>query len=190
MVVCADCGADNLPQARTCRKCGRPLVRPHSCPICGAANPTGSRFCNQCGYAVAETGTDETCEPEYAAPSADNLSAGEAPLASPESRQAVTSLTSGLASGLEPLESDSPPSSGEKPRSAEEWTSLLGEPLVSGILVARCLSPEGPGLALATWPMALPAVDAEAGGALLGKQCSSPPSRLKVPKNRRVWLVQ
>jgi ribosomal protein L40E len=182
MVTCADCGADNLLQARTCRTCGSSLVRARFCPICGSSNPTGSRFCNQCGYAVAQIASAEISEPEDAATTADSLSAGEAPLALPEKGQLGRGPTSGRTSGLEPPKSGFQPLSAEKPRSAAEWTSLLGKPLVSGILIARCLSPEGPGLALATWPMTMPVVDSE--------QYGSQPSWLKVPKHRRVWLAQ
>ena len=51
-MMTADCGHENLPGARFCSSCGRPLERP-LCSSCSAEIPPKARFCSECGQAVA-----------------------------------------------------------------------------------------------------------------------------------------
>lgn len=60
---CSNCGTENRPEVRFCRKCGYPLVAAPAngsstpggtipsvvCPACGATVKAGGRFCPRCG---------------------------------------------------------------------------------------------------------------------------------------------
>ena len=191
MVLCADCGVDNLPQARFCRECGRSLAKEHLCSICGTENPAGSHFCNQCGAQLsrpAQAGAYES-ELPVARPHSAASPAEEPPLAPEEDWQEAVRLMSGLADGIQVPEGELSAAPKPTARTPAEWVALLGECHSSAICLAGSLGPEGPGLPLQTWPLALPALDSEAGGALLGKQYGTSPLALRVPKNRRVWFA-
>jgi sporulation protein YlmC with PRC-barrel domain/ribosomal protein L40E len=45
---CDQCGAETLPGAKHCIKCGA-SVRSAGCANCGTANPMDARFCKNCG---------------------------------------------------------------------------------------------------------------------------------------------
>jgi class 3 adenylate cyclase/predicted ATPase len=50
-MICASCGASNVPGQKFCGDCGTLLGR--ACPNCGAPYPEGRRFCGDCGTALA-----------------------------------------------------------------------------------------------------------------------------------------
>lgn len=61
-IKCAECGAEVSAQAKFCRVCGKPIVKPEPeepvakfCPACGAELPEQAQFCCICGASVNET---------------------------------------------------------------------------------------------------------------------------------------
>ena len=47
---CITCHTHNRVEAKFCRKCGDPLLRP--CPRCGNRNSPGCNFCDECGHGL------------------------------------------------------------------------------------------------------------------------------------------
>ncbi|MBW1773885.1 MAG: zinc ribbon domain-containing protein [Deltaproteobacteria bacterium] len=47
---CITCHTHNRGEAKFCRKCGDPLLRP--CPRCGNRNPPECNFCDECGHGL------------------------------------------------------------------------------------------------------------------------------------------
>ncbi len=47
---CPQCGADNLPSARVCKKCLAEFFK--VCPNCGSKNPSRANFCKDCGWPI------------------------------------------------------------------------------------------------------------------------------------------
>lgn len=47
---CATCHTQNRGEAKFCKKCGGPLLRP--CPRCGNRNSPECNFCDQCGHGL------------------------------------------------------------------------------------------------------------------------------------------
>lgn len=45
--ACAACRAENAPDARYCKACGRSLAR--ACAACGGTSAADARFCDDCG---------------------------------------------------------------------------------------------------------------------------------------------
>jgi hypothetical protein len=115
------------------------------------------------------------------------VTGSEPAVAREEDWQEAVRLMSGLAEGNQTPEPETPAAPEAPTRTPAEWAALLGEPPITTISLARSLGPEGPRLPIQTWPLALPTLDAEASGVLLGKQYGTPPLALRVPKNRRVW---
>jgi len=46
LVICSNCGTQNLAGARFCMECATPLAAP--CPNCGASNLPAAKFCSEC----------------------------------------------------------------------------------------------------------------------------------------------
>src|SRR3954465_3786864 len=44
-LICANCTAENVPDAKFCVRCGTRM----GCPTCGAPIVAGARFCGNCG---------------------------------------------------------------------------------------------------------------------------------------------
>ena len=73
---CSACQHENLPDARFCVDCGRPLesaaggldptvrVEARLCPGCGHPNPASYRFCTECGGALVEPGPQRSGKTE------------------------------------------------------------------------------------------------------------------------------
>lgn len=51
-VVCGLCGAENVPGATSCVKCGKPLVI--TCPSCGSQNNNSAKVCAKCGFDLTQ----------------------------------------------------------------------------------------------------------------------------------------
>ncbi len=73
---CSDCGAETLPDAATCPKCGAAFegfMDAVLCPICNSVNPAGTKECRKCSAKFPEVQTvdliskpaDSTPEEEY-----------------------------------------------------------------------------------------------------------------------------
>jgi hypothetical protein len=59
---CKQCGTENLPGAKFCLECGKPLPVPVApsatkCPDCGHENVPGAKFCNACGAKLPQAKT-------------------------------------------------------------------------------------------------------------------------------------
>jgi sporulation protein YlmC with PRC-barrel domain/ribosomal protein L40E len=50
---CGHCGADILPDAKHCIKCGA-IVSTHSCTRCGTVNPFDAKYCKDCGNRLSQ----------------------------------------------------------------------------------------------------------------------------------------
>jgi class 3 adenylate cyclase/tetratricopeptide (TPR) repeat protein len=62
-MICANCGASNVPGQKFCGDCGTLLGR--ACPNCGAPFPEGRRFCGDCGTALtSDVGASQTSSQE------------------------------------------------------------------------------------------------------------------------------
>ena len=57
-LVCASCGAVNLPGRKFCGECGSALEL--ACPSCGAPNPPTVKFCGECGSPLAAADASPT----------------------------------------------------------------------------------------------------------------------------------
>ncbi|MBN1921952.1 MAG: zinc ribbon domain-containing protein [Anaerolineae bacterium] len=93
---CSNCGTENRPEVRFCRKCGYPLaVTPASappapdgtppsvvCPACGATVKAGGRFCPRCGAALDASTPKVASPPSSPAERASVEAAGNAALRS------------------------------------------------------------------------------------------------------------
>ena len=59
---CSECGAETLPDAVTCGRCGAAFegsVQALLCPICNSINPAEARECATCRYYSETTEWDE-----------------------------------------------------------------------------------------------------------------------------------
>ena len=54
--TCSNCGTENDPQAKFCKKCGNKLLQAQAlyCTACGTENAKDARFCMNCGEALGE----------------------------------------------------------------------------------------------------------------------------------------
>jgi ribosomal protein L40E len=52
VVLCANCGAEALPDDNFCAKCGKPIERKRVCPTCKADVSEDDVFCRKCGTEV------------------------------------------------------------------------------------------------------------------------------------------
>jgi class 3 adenylate cyclase len=48
MIKCQTCSFENVPDAKFCENCGKPLE--HTCPNCTKPVSAGARFCKNCGF--------------------------------------------------------------------------------------------------------------------------------------------
>ncbi|MHB1131864.1 MAG: zinc ribbon domain-containing protein [Chloroflexota bacterium] len=177
MVRCSDCGAENLAAARYCHSCGQALAVANECPNCGTEVTAGSRFCHSCGAHLRADSRDT-----YESDVPDAPTAGVVPdLAPAAAWHEVTELMAGLAEG--------PPSSAPAPRrlTAADWVSLLGEPLVSDLALAPCLTGNGVGPRFATEPFPSTILERQAAAALLAQQYVTTPPPSRPAKGRRPW---
>ena len=59
MVLCSNCGSENVGNARFCINCGQKLekneVKSKICPECGVENPIDAKFCMECGNNLEST---------------------------------------------------------------------------------------------------------------------------------------
>ena len=91
---CANCGAENRPDAKFCGECGRALAA--TCPACGAANEAGRRFCYECGSPLAS-------DVPPATPAAESTSAAASPAPAPVAERRLVSVLFADLVGFTPL---------------------------------------------------------------------------------------
>ncbi len=63
---CSECGAETLPDAKSCARCGEPFegsMQAVLCPICNSINPAAATECLNCNAKFPEAGLDETPAP-------------------------------------------------------------------------------------------------------------------------------
>ena len=65
-ILCPTCGRPNVPGAKFCDACGKPMQLPAAlCPSCKTPNGPGARFCSACGKPMAPpTATCPFCNTE------------------------------------------------------------------------------------------------------------------------------
>src|SRR5438876_8954000 len=63
---CSECGAETLPDATSCARCGEPFegsIQAVLCPICNSINPASAAECLSCNAKFPEAGFEETPAP-------------------------------------------------------------------------------------------------------------------------------
>src|SRR6266581_1575645 len=67
---CSECGAETLPDAAACARCGKAFegsIEAVLCPICNSINPAGSTECVNCNARFPEPGSLTAVRPSEAA---------------------------------------------------------------------------------------------------------------------------
>ncbi|NLF02390.1 MAG: hypothetical protein GX601_15575, partial [Anaerolineales bacterium] len=124
MIHCAQCGALNRKDRRTCRKCGAALVdeAPVRCPMCGALNAAGALECERCSARLVPLSASYfgDSEPEAHEEGADDHAAETRPDLADE-----VSSSEDWVSQLRPTPSEDAEPSGEPESLGDDWLSQL-----------------------------------------------------------------
>ncbi|HTK45077.1 MAG TPA: adenylate/guanylate cyclase domain-containing protein, partial [Patescibacteria group bacterium] len=89
-MICANCTAENLPDAKFCVRCGARM----GCPTCGTPIVPGARFCGNCGTRLVadDAGSGSAAFPSAAAPASAPASARAAATAQHATERRVVNV--------------------------------------------------------------------------------------------------